>query len=378
MQTVSLSDADNYTLDVISGAILKNITDLKFPIPCGKKILLKPNILAQNRPDQHSITHYIFIEALCKILLEHNNKITIGESIAFYQKGLTKKAFITSKLEDIVRKYNITLVAFDEEKPVRIKEKITSNIPLYLPQIIFSQDLIINLPKLKTHSGLRLSGAVKNLFGCIPGGYKQKIHIYSRNDFELSDVFLDLVQIIKPAINIMDAVYGLDGGPSAAGKPVFTGKIIAAYNPVALDIVASGILGYKPEEISTLIRAKERKMINDFNDIKITGTIPKAVFKKLIKAPIKTVKPKDNMFVTDTFVNPVINASKCNLCQECIEFCPVNAIKKNSSNNKVPLIDYGLCINCYYCLKACRQCAFTTKASFKNKFINFMRFILNI
>ena len=378
MQRVSLADADNYTLDVISGAILKNFTDLKFPIPCGKKILLKPNVLAQNRPDQHSITHHLFIEALCKILMEYNNKITIGESIAFYQKGLTRKAFISSKLDDIAGKYNINLVAFDEEKPVRIKEKHVSDIPLYLPQIIFSQDLIINLPKLKTHSGLRLSGAVKNLFGCIPGGYKQKIHIYSSNDFELSDVFLDLVQIIKPAINIMDAVFSLDGGPSAAGKPVFTGKIIAAYDPVALDIIASGILGYKPEEISTLIRAKERKMIDDFNAVEITGTMPKAVFKKLIKGPIATVKPEDNMFVTDTFVNPVIIAGKCNLCQECIEFCPANAIGKNISNKKVPVIDYGLCINCYYCLKACRQSAFSTKASLKNKFINFIRFVLNI
>ena len=379
MELVSVIKLENYNIDEVFKAVKRSITEINFKIPRNKTILIKPNILAQNKPEQHSITHYSVVDALCRIFKEKNCKIIIGESIAFYQKGLTQKAFITSKIKEVADKYNAKLIPFDEQPLIRIKDKLTGLNEIYLPEILMKTDYVINVPKLKTHSGLGLSGGIKNMFGCMPGGYKQKTHILVNNDFELSDVFIDICEIVRPKLTVMDAVIGLDGGPSAMGKPVSVGRILASTNPASLDVIAGRILGYRPEEISTLIRAKARKLINDFNSIKVIGDLdlPQIKFKRIIKGPIKLHKKKDGIFVTDTFVSPVIKYSKCNFCYKCVEFCPVKAIKKIANNFKI-LFDYNRCINCYYCLTACPSNAIKVKSTFKNKLISLMRLILNI
>jgi uncharacterized protein (DUF362 family)/NAD-dependent dihydropyrimidine dehydrogenase PreA subunit len=373
-EKVALADAVSYDSEEIYNAVKKACREINFKFKRNKTVLIKPNILAQNRPEQHSITHFSVIEALCRILKEENCRIQIGESIAFYQKGLTEKAFITSGIKDVSEKYGAELLPFEKEPMIKIKKGLSILNEIYIPEKLLNADLVINACKLKTHSGLRLSGAVKNMFGCLPGGYKQKIHILAKNDFELSDVFLDICGIVKPELNIMDAVTGLDGGPTALGKPRKAGRIIASKSPVALDITASRMIGYIPEDIPFLIRAKERGIINNYDDIEVIGEVPSLKFKSLIKYPVKTEKGKDGMFVTDTFVNPYIIKSRCSSCMKCISMCPVNAIQKKA----YPLIDDEKCINCYYCLSECPDNAIGIRSSLKNKFINAARFILDI
>lgn len=214
------------------------------------------------------------------------------------------------------------------------------------------------------------------MFGCMPGGYKQKVHILANNSFELSDIFLDICNVVKPKLSIMDAVIGLDGGPSTAGKPIRIGRILTSTDPVSLDIIAGKILGYEPEEILTLIRAKERRIIDDFYNIRIIGILPKIKFKKILKGTIDSKKKKDSMFITDTFVNPIIILSKCNLCFKCVKYCAPKAIIKN--NNSMIKIDYNKCINCYFCLSICQNNAIKTKSTIKNKLINIFRYLLKI
>jgi ferredoxin len=246
--------------------------------------------------------------------------------------------------------------------------------------------MVINVCKLKTHAGLRLSGAIKNIFGILPGGYKQRIHMWTKNDFELSDVFIDLINLVKPSLHIMDAVVALDGGPSAIGRPVTLKMILASKNPAALDIVAARMIGYEPTDISTLIRAQERGMIDDFNDIAIRlgqqsvkaddDDFPLLRFKKLIRGPLEMSRGKAGLFVTDTFVEPVIRRSKCSRCGECIHFCSPGAI--STDDGLFPLIDREKCINCYCCISACSEDAIGIRSSFKNKVIRVGRFLLRI
>ena len=374
MVKVSLVNIESYDPDKVYLAVKESIKKINYSIPKNKTVLIKPNILSQNKPSQHSITHYTIIDALCRILKDNSCKIKIGESMSFYQKGLTRKAFKTSRIEEVAEKYGAELVAFDEEPLVEIKNGLLGFEKLYLPKILLKVDAIIDACKLKSHSGLRLSGAVKNMFGSIPGGYKQKAHIWKDNDYDLSDVFIDICSVLKPSLAIMDAIYGLDGGPTAIGKPVKVGRIIASVSPYHLDIVASKIIGYEPENIATLVRAKERGIIKNYNEVEIIGEMPSVKFKSLIKGPIKEHNKVD-MFVTDTFVNPFIKKSKCTKCLDCIKFCPVFAIKESVD---YPSIDYSKCINCYYCLKACPDNAIGVKSSWKNKFINLMRLVLGI
>ncbi|MBN1798488.1 MAG: DUF362 domain-containing protein [Spirochaetales bacterium] len=375
MQKVAVESCTDYDIDTVKAAVNRLFTELDTNIKRDSTVLIKPNIMAQNKPTQHTVTHYTVIDAICAYLADKSCRIQIGDSIAFFQKGLTRKAFTTTKLSDVAKKYNARLVAFDEEPLTKITAQLTVFKQLYIPRILLEADVIINACKLKTHGGgLRFSGAVKNVFGCLPGGYKQKAHIWVKSDFELSDLFIDIMQTIKPALHIMDAIVGLDGGPSALGKPTPVGALLASRNPAALDAVACRMIGYKPEQIAILVRAKERGLITDFATIKILGTVPRVQFRKLIKTPLPAHKTKDSMFVTDTFVYPVVKKSKCSGCRDCLDFCPTGAIQLDAGGKAS--VNYEKCVFCYYCLAACKERAISFKSSLGNKLIRLMRWML--
>lgn len=376
MSKVSSVQCNTYNPPNVYQAVKQSIEQLGYAIPKNKRVFIKPNLLAPNRPEQHSITHYTIIDALCRIFSDNNCRLQIGDSVAFYQKGLTEKAFITSKLADVAKKYGAELVAFEQKPLVKIKANNCVVKEFYLPREIVEADLVIDACKLKTHGGgFRFSGAIKNLFGCIPGGYKQKLHIWSKNDIELCGVFVDLVNIIKPALCLMDAIVGMDGGPTAFGRPTPVGVILVSDNPAALDTIACKMIGYAPEDIPMLLRAKEIKMIKSFTDIELVGKVPSVLFNRLITGPVALKKEKQGIFISDTFVYPYINNRICNECNNCIEFCPVQAIINTEKGLK---IDYNKCLHCYYCLYACPQKAFRVKSTPTNKFIRTMRFLLRL
>jgi len=375
MEKVSAVKCESYDLDDVYLTVKEALKRIDFTFPENKTVLIKPNVMSQNRPEQHTITHYSIIDALCRLLKERNCKIQIGESIAFYQEGLTMAAFETAKILEVADKYGVSLVAFEKEPLVAIRSNLVGLKELFIPQVLLDADLVINVCKLKTHATTRLSGAVKNMFGCLPGGYKQKIHILVNNEFELSDVFIDIHNVVKPALSIMDAIVSLDGGPSAIGKPVKTKRLLASVNAAAADVVACRMIGYEPTDIPTLICAKKRQMIKDFDDIQILGEIIPVKFKNLIKGDLDKPFDKNSIFVRNTYVDVFIVQEKCTKCKKCIAPCPVGAIKEY--NDKIA-IDTGLCINCYHCLFVCPDEAIKIKPSIMNKLIRAIRFVLKI
>ena len=372
MEKVSAVECTSYETEEVYLAVKEAIQRIGFVIPEHKTVLIKPNLLAQNRPGQHTITHYSLIDALCRILNEKSCRILIGDSISFYQQGLTRKAFTTSGIDVVANKYGATLIAFEEEQVVRTTRDLKGLKELYLPKILLEADMVIDACKLKTHGSLRLSGAIKNMFGCLPGGYKQKIHRWLDNEFELSDVFLDIHRVIKPALSIMDAIVGLDGGPTALGRPVKVSRIIASSNAVALDVIAAKMIGYDPEKLPILLQAKKRGMIKNFEDIQVLGEISPIKFKKLVKKDLNRTFNKDGIFVKDTYVDLSIDDSKCTRHKNCINACPVDAIKE--VDGKI-VLDTSVCINCYYCTFVCPEKAIKFMPSPTNKFIRTVRWI---
>lgn len=375
MEKVSAVLCSTYELEEVYRAVKESFAWIGFELPENKTVLIKPNLMGQNRPDQHTITHYALIDALCRILSEHHCRILIGDSSAFYQKGMTVRAFQTARFSEVAEKYDASLIPFEKEELVRVDSGLKGLQELYIPKVLLDVDMVINACKLKTHGALRLSGALKNMFGCLPGGYKQKIHMWTRNEFELSEVFLDIHQIIKPAVSIMDAVYSLDGGPSAMGTPVKTSRIFASANAAALDAVACRMIGYEPQDISTLICALNRHMISSYDDIEISGSIVPVKFKHINKDPLELDRGKDSIFVTDTYVYPAIDLSRCTVCGHCIDICPVKAIAVRQDKVEV---NKKQCINCYRCLYECPENAIEVSAPAMNKFMRAGRKILRL
>lgn len=378
MDQVSAVSCTSYNQDRVYEAVKEALYNIGFEIPTGKRILIKPNIMSQNKPKQHTITHYSLIDAICRILAENNNEILIGESISFFQKGLTKKAFDTSGIKKVADKYQARLLEFEKCELVRVakgKDDVAGLDELFIPKILSQVDLIIDACKLKTHGAMRISGAIKNMFGCLPGGYKQKIHRWVDSEFQLADVIIDIHKNIAPTLSIMDAIVSLDGGPTALGKPVATGLILASENPAALDFIAASMIGYQIDEVPLLIQAVERNLVKGMEDIKVIGHYPHLHFEKLVKTPLDLPYNKDSIFVKYTYMDLKVKPRRCNQCKECITACPVKAISWEEGKIK---LDTERCINCYRCISVCHKNAIKFQPTLMNRLYLIIRKIIRL
>lgn len=370
MEKVSVVKCDSYEQKEIDEAIEKVLKDINFDVKPNSKILIKPNILAPNTPEQHSITHYSLIDFLCRYFLRKKCSVTIGESSAFYIKGYTKRAYHTSKIYDVAMKYSVPMVEFEYEKIVPVRNKKMKFLDvLYMPEMVNDFDLIVDVPKIKTHMLMRLSGALKNLYGILPGGYKQILHKKTSDINDTANIFFDLYESLKPKIlSVADAVIGLDGGPAAVvGKPKKIGYILASTNPIALDVIACQMIGYSPKDLPTITMAVKRGLVK-INDVKQIGKFNPVKFDRLKKGPIRK-KKKDSVFIRKTHAFPKANR-KCIFCGNCVSYCPVHAIRLE---NHKWILDKEKCISCYSCVPVCPVNAIELKQNNTNKFIDFLR-----
>ena len=378
-ETVSLLRIEEYNEDLIYIKLTKGLKDLKIAIPQEKKVLIKPNMIAQNFPFQCTITHPAVVGAICRILKENNCDLIIGDSSAFYQEGNTAKAFETTGLGAVAEKYKVETIAFEEESSSlfsnqegRILKKIL------LPDRLKQVEYIINVPKLKTHTFFMLSGAVKNLFGLVPGGAKYEYHFLHGQGREVfGEKLTDLYGIVRPSLTIMDAIMGLEGlGPSAAGTPRQTGILGIAQNPFALDFIFSRIIGFDPYGIESTSAGIMRGFLQDPEKIDVQGDfnqLPRIYYKKPKTG--KEKKPGNRGWLYNAVVvRPQIVPGRCTLCDICAELCPLNAI----TMSQLPEIDLEICLNCYLCFYKCPEGAIKLKGNLFNPLVKKMRKVFKL
>lgn len=358
MAKVSVLKCSSYDEGLVYKTIKSSLELIDFKLKENSKVLIKPNVLSQYKPEESITTHPSIIGAVCRILKEKNCKIIIGDSSGFFQQGGTKKAFKVAGIEEVAKKYSALLIPFEASRIITIEdEKAFVLKKINITSIVKEVDLIINLPKLKTHTLTKYTGAVKNLFGCVPGALKQKYHSIGNNEERFCNLLLDIYQNIKPGLNIMDGIIGIEGdGPSKAGKIKKAGIILSSKDAVALDIVASGIIGFKPEEIFTNKFVLERNLFD--GKIEVLG---EKNLKIPYKKPLITQSHVPSFFTTLIFrsvrVFPFLNKKKCKKCGICAGVCPVNAIKMKD----YPIFNRRKCITCFCCHELCPEGAIDLK-----------------
>ena len=356
---VSIVDCNSYEQEQVYTAIKKSIEDIEFIIPKNKKVLIKPNVLGQHTPEASVTTHPSIIDALVKIFKDADCEVMIGESSGFFMDGGTNKALEMSGMKEVADKYNIPLINL-ESKPIKQIEDDTAVVYKnpHISSLIFEVDLVVNAAKLKTHTLMKYTGAVKNLYGTIPGGKKQKLHAFAEKPDKFGELLVDIYQNIKPGLNIIDGIIGLEGnGPGSTGIPIKTNIILASVNAPALDIVASEIIGYDPMDIYTNKYCVERGLVKK-DEIEVIGEKNIINYKK----PINTSnipKPLISWFMSQASMRPIVIKNKCIKCEICKKVCPMNAIEMKP----YPKIDKKKCINCYCCHEMCPEAAMDLKGS---------------
>ncbi|MDP2939582.1 MAG: DUF362 domain-containing protein [Candidatus Omnitrophota bacterium] len=327
------------------------------------KVLIKPNLLSASTPESGIVTHPEFVRAAVRLVKETGAEIFLGDNPSVWGTP-----------EDVEGVYEVSGIKriAEEEKINLIKLNRSILVNGYaLSEYLKMCSCIISLPKFKTHDLMTLTGAIKNLFGMVPGLSKTQLHRQALDSASFAKILVDIYELTKPKLSIIDGIVAMEGdGPAAGGTLRDMNLVLAGSDAVSLDSILALIMGLKPEDILTTKEAKERGLGNaELKDFEIFGEnledfitpdfkLPQTHFlNKMPKPILKTLKKLVRFY-------PKIDNDLCKMCEICAKSCPVGAISKRPQNMR---IEYNRCIYCFCCQEVCPHAAVKVKKSFFTK-----------
>jgi uncharacterized protein (DUF362 family) len=345
----------------VSYAEIKNSLELCFEllggmrtfVKNGDRVLIKPNLGIPLPPARAATTHPEIIRAIVELVMGAGATVTIGENSGGKSPGVTKRAFDMCGISDVASSTGAGIENFQEGEWSQVE--IPGHAYLeseYRPKSLLEVDLIINVPKFKTHGITFITGALKNTFGCIPGSSRSSIHKKFKSREQFAQAVLDIYEMVAPHLTVVDAVVAMegDGGP-INGNPTELGLVLAGTDGVAADAVSAWLTGHDPMTLPIIGHAHHRGMgTGDLNSIEIRGDELRVakdfVRNSLIRSPGKNENLEESY---NTFMPHI--SEKCMLCGDCAANCPVNAISGNAKTGFT--VVERKCIRCLICHEIC-------------------------
>ncbi len=375
MSTVSISKCSSYSEKDLEDALrdlLSNIGGIENFVKPGQKVLLKINALMESSPESAIITHPEFTKAVAKMVLNAGGTPFIGDNPGNAGSNPVK-AVENMGYGKIADELGIEIVNLQKNGVKTFVPKIGDpRVPIHVSRSVFEYDVVINLPKLKTHMLMLYTGAVKNMFGTVPGFNKSKLHFVLPDPKQFSRTIVEIYSITKPSLTIMDAVTAMEGNGPSGGTPRNTGLILASSDGVALDAVAAEITGFKSNSIlTTSIAGKHAIGESSLKNIEVRGASIEEIRVPGFKRPLSSynflkvlpgflyslAKPLLNM----ARIMPIIDAEKCRACLACVKNCPAQCIQIRKG--EMYKIDRKKCIMCFCCHELCPYKAISLKRS---------------
>ncbi|MGF1493267.1 MAG: DUF362 domain-containing protein [Microcoleaceae cyanobacterium] len=255
MADVSLSQANSYQLELLSQSLVELLAPLggmaQFVKP-GDRVLLKPNLLTGSRPTGECVTRPELVRCVAQMVVNAGGKPFLGDSPAFGSaKGVARANGYLPWLEPL----QIPIVEFQGQRYATDNQDFEH---LRLSREAMDADVVINLPKVKSHCQLTLTLGVKNLFGCVPGKMKAWWHFEAGKDVErFGQMLVETAHAIQPNLTIIDGIMAHQGNGPSGGEPRFLGLLGAAPDVFALDRVMVDILSVSPSQIPTIVAAQQ-------------------------------------------------------------------------------------------------------------------------
>lgn len=326
----------------------------------GQKVLLKPNLLRRARPEEAVVTHPLFVGAVAELVRDAGGRVIIADSPGAalpYTRNTLLKLYRACGLDRVAEEPGVELSLDTRHEIVPCPEgKTVKRIELIRPAL--KADLIINLPKFKTHSFTILTGAVKNFFGLVPGLIKPSYHAKFPDVNDFSSMLVDLMELASPAFTIVDGILAMEGDGPGAGEPRSTGLLVAGRSSAAVDVILSRIMSIDPLTIATTRQCRERGLLpKDFSEIEVLGEELGSVIQEDFRVPMGRERafpgwalPLMPIAKYLLSTRPRINRVDCVGCGDCVRVCPVKAVRLKNGTAR---IDYRGCIRCYCCHETC-------------------------
>lgn len=372
---VSVRRISSYDVDLTSELreLLAPLGGMKAFVQPGEKVLLKPNLLGPFRPESAVTTHPAVVEAVARLVIDAGGRCFVGDSSGC---GSHESVLKATGIGEVMRKLRLEWADLDTPAEyafpnARVARKIRLGAPLA------QMNKIINLPKAKTHVQMVATGAMKNLYGYLPGTSKSEYHYRLKTREWLAELQLDLAVVLPPVLNIMDAITAMEGEGPSGGTPRQLGFLAASPESVALDMVTFRAMNLDPEEIPLLAAAKRRPFgTTDWNGIELVGATPEELLcrdfqpirqlgnpLRLLPLPQKVLD-----FVQRRWkAVPHIDRSRCVKCMRCRDGCPVRPAAIDPDRSAVA--DPARCIKCYCCHEFCPVKAISVNPTFLERFL---------
>ena len=312
----------------------------------NSRVLIKPNLLSPATPQQAILTHPAVIRFVVEYVLEKGARPLIADSPAI---GSFETILRRNGIRDALEGCDCECRPFQNSVGVDIGEPFGT---ISIAEEAVRADVIVNLAKLKTHSQMLLTLAVKNLFGCIVGYRKPEWHMRAGVDRQMfARLLVQIARTLKPSFNILDGILALEGdGPGRGGVPRQVGLLLSGCDPFAVDLAVCRMLGLDQEKVPLLKAAAENN--GPLPEPEIDGTLSAVRdFRLPCLTPLIYGPRFLHAFVRRQLLRrPVCDGGLCRLCGECWKICPAGAIMPEEK----PLrFDYNRCIRCYCCIEIC-------------------------
>ena len=360
---VSLVKCESYDSSKVEAAVRKSVALLgsitAFVKP-NETVLIKPNLLTDTSPEAGIDTHPEVVRAVIRLLKTVTENIYCGDSPSvFVEKKGIEHVYEISGIKKVCQEEGVKLVYFTTPQFVQ-------GYPL--TDWLLKCDRLVSVPKFKTHGYTVLTAGVKNLLGLVVGMYKLKIHRDNPRSADLSRALVDIYEIRRPDLTILDGVVAMEGeGPGSSGTLKKMDLIAASDHAIAIDMILAVLMGLSPQQIPTNKEAIHRGLIlPDLNAIEIIGEELEVFRSKNFKLP-KTSSfnwmPSWMLDVAKVFfwIKPEILPKVCQDCRMCQKICPSRAMGRQGHRAE---IDYKKCIFCFCCQEICPHKAIVVKKSF--------------